>query len=199
MPPMRNWDVTKRNVYHLWQFSLEPGNIGYLEAEVSALGVRDTLNMSFICQAQVMHQSMKPEEVQDWGNNIETDFGEKIFNPMLHLKATHAFDLLSQQNSTLFHSNKLLCKSTGYNSDWNNYALIKATCFTKLANDPTEQFPTNLCEAFPGSSWCEVQDLQLSTGQHACPGCFISVRVVICFQVYLTIGKEGLMKRASTL
>ncbi|KAH9818305.1 hypothetical protein DFH28DRAFT_888068, partial [Melampsora americana] len=84
----RDWNSTKLQTYTLWELLCNPKKYTEFRKKSKEFGIKDTLNGAFVEQVHELHQdpAYTKEEVQSIFDNLNQDFGERLFNPFLRLK-----------------------------------------------------------------------------------------------------------------
>ncbi|KAH9812707.1 hypothetical protein DFH28DRAFT_1061525, partial [Melampsora americana] len=79
---------TVQGTKDLWNLAQRPGNISQFDTKSAELGLRDSLNMSFVKMVQDFHQdrSMSSSSVEDICRDLNEQFQERLFNPFSRLK-----------------------------------------------------------------------------------------------------------------
>ncbi|KAH9815245.1 hypothetical protein DFH28DRAFT_840096, partial [Melampsora americana] len=86
--PRRCWRETQEHTKSLWELAQRPGTIGAFDTESAKLGVKDALNATFVKRVQDYHREPKltNAEVLKMCEELNSEFGERLFNPFLRLK-----------------------------------------------------------------------------------------------------------------
>ncbi|KAH9822651.1 hypothetical protein DFH28DRAFT_1049925 [Melampsora americana] len=86
--PRRDWTATVKGTKDLWEKAQLPGPISRFETESAALGLRDSLNTTFVKRAQDLHrnQNLSKDDIADMCSELNEKFGQHLFNPFLRLK-----------------------------------------------------------------------------------------------------------------
>ncbi|KAH9816315.1 hypothetical protein DFH28DRAFT_966741 [Melampsora americana] len=76
----RDWAKTVQGTKDLWNLAQRPGNISQFDTKSAELGLRDSLNMSFVKMVQDFHQDRSISS-----SSVE-DICQRLFNPFSRLK-----------------------------------------------------------------------------------------------------------------
>ncbi|KAH9807224.1 hypothetical protein DFH28DRAFT_1115281 [Melampsora americana] len=86
IPPLCNWSHTVQRSRELWLVGQKHHTKTLYEDMVRHYGLRDIVNNHFVKQLQIAHNKLTPNEVQSVVQQLEQEYGNRIFNPMLRLK-----------------------------------------------------------------------------------------------------------------
>ncbi|KAH9810786.1 hypothetical protein DFH28DRAFT_1064014 [Melampsora americana] len=84
--PGRDWNLTRERTREIWSISQKRNTKTWVEALARQYGTRDTLNEFFQTKVQAADESIPPAEVEEICMQLETNFGNRVFNPMLGLE-----------------------------------------------------------------------------------------------------------------
>lgn len=86
--PKRSWKETKEATKALWLLAQRPGTIDAFDTESGQRGVKDALNAAFVKRVQDYYRDPKlcNADVQKMCDELNSAFGERLFNPFLRLK-----------------------------------------------------------------------------------------------------------------
>jgi hypothetical protein len=93
-PTPRNWNTTKSQTYTLWELLRNPRKHTEFCKKSKEFGVKDTITSEFVKKFHDLHQDTEysKEEVQHMFDDLNKDFGERLFNPFLRLKGMFVYD-----------------------------------------------------------------------------------------------------------
>ncbi|KAH9807198.1 hypothetical protein DFH28DRAFT_1151638 [Melampsora americana] len=86
-PQPREWETTKSQTYELWELLQNPKKHTEFRRKSKEYGVKDTTNTRFVERFHELHQDHKysKEEVHKMFKDLNDQFGDRLFNPFLHL------------------------------------------------------------------------------------------------------------------
>ncbi|KAH9815821.1 hypothetical protein DFH28DRAFT_927727 [Melampsora americana] len=86
-PQPREWETTKSQTYELWELLQNPKKHTEFRRKSKEYGVKDTTNTQFVEHFHELHQDHKysKEEVHKMFKDLNDQFGDRLFNPFLHL------------------------------------------------------------------------------------------------------------------
>ncbi|KAH9819653.1 hypothetical protein DFH28DRAFT_886252, partial [Melampsora americana] len=86
--PARDWSSTIQGTKDLWELAQLPGTITDFDTQSSELGLRDTLNTTFVKLVQDLHRdtTVSNQRTSEFCRELNAQFGERLFNPFLRLK-----------------------------------------------------------------------------------------------------------------
>ncbi|KAH9813910.1 hypothetical protein DFH28DRAFT_1169954, partial [Melampsora americana] len=87
-PKSRNWSKTKLQTYELWDLLRKPRKHSEFRQKSKDYGIRDTLCVQFVERFHELHQNSEysKEEVAQMFDNLNDEFGARLFNPFLRLE-----------------------------------------------------------------------------------------------------------------
>ncbi|KAH9812511.1 hypothetical protein DFH28DRAFT_1129815 [Melampsora americana] len=86
LPPRRDWAHTIALSHELWITGQKHHTKTLYEDLIRQFGLRDIINDHFVKQIQVAHSKLSPDEVDSLLEQLDNNYGHRIFNPMLRLK-----------------------------------------------------------------------------------------------------------------